>query len=118
MTSIEHPGDVVRELNALRNRADEAVTALFGLEKDAVLAEIEADRIEAQALLDATGTIPERNAWAKLQSLEARQTAELARVKVSYAKNRLKQLSESVMAVQTTARMVEMQWKTAGIGER
>jgi hypothetical protein len=118
MASIEHPGDVVRELTLLRNRADEAVTALYTLEKEAVLAEIDADRIEAEALLNATGTIPERNAQAKLASLDARKTAELARVKVSYAKNRLKQLSESVMAVQTSARLIEMQWRTAGIGER
>jgi hypothetical protein len=115
MGMIEYPQDVVRELNDLRQQSYHAVTELFKLEREQVEAEIEADKLEATALLGAEGTIPERQAWAKLKSLEARKAAEMARIKVNYAKNRIKQLSESTNAVQTASRMIELQWKVAGV---
>jgi hypothetical protein len=113
--AIEYPADVIRELNDLRTQSHAAVTELFKLERDQVEAEIEADRIEATALLAAEGTIPERQAWAKLKSLEARKAAEIAKIKVNYAKNRIRQLSEATNAVQTASRMIDLQWKVAGV---
>lgn len=112
LASIEYPGDVVRELNDLRLQAHQAVTELFKLEREQVEAEIEADRIEAVALLESQGTIPERNAHAKLASLNARKDAEICRVKVNYAKNRMRQLSEATNAVQTASRMIELEYRT------
>jgi hypothetical protein len=91
---------------------------LFRLERDLVDAEITADRIEASAILESAGTVPERQAYAKLKSLDARRDAELARVKVNYAKNRMKQLSEATNAVQTASRMIDLQWKAAGVESR
>lgn len=118
MAQIEYPADVVRELNALREQSHEAVTKLFQLEREQVDAEIEADRLEATALLEAQGTVPERQAWAKLQSLDARKAAEIAKIKVNYAKNRIRQLSEATNAVQTASRMIDLQWRTAGVESR
>lgn len=115
---IEYPGDVVRELNNLREQAHKAVTELFRLEREQVDAEIDADRIEATALLEAVGTVPEKEAFATLQSLDARKNAELCRIKVNYAKNRMRQLSEAINAVQTASRMIELQWRTAGTESR
>lgn len=116
--NIEYPADVIRELNTLRDQAHQAVTELFRLEREQVEAEIAADRLEASALLDAGGTVPERQAYAKLQSLEARREAELCRVKVNYAKNRMRQLSEAINAVQTASRMIDIQWRAAGVESR
>lgn len=116
--NIEFPADVIRELNHLRDQSQEAVTHLFRLENELVEAEILADKIEASALLESAGTVVERQAYAKLQSLDARRDAELARVKVSYAKNRMKQLSEATNAVQTASRMIDLQFKAAGVESR
>lgn len=118
MASIEYPADVIRELNALREQSHHAVSELFKLEREQVEAEIEADRIESSAFLTAEGTIPERQAHAKLKSIEARKMAEIARIKVNYAKNRIKQLSEATNAVQTASRMIDLQWKTASVEGR
>lgn len=115
MGAIEYPQDVIRELNDLRVQSHHAVTELFKLEREQVEAEIEADRIEATALLSAEGTIPERQAYAKLKSMDARKAAEMARIKVSYAKNRIKQLSEATNAVQTASKMIALQWGVAGV---
>jgi hypothetical protein len=115
---IEYPADVIRELNQLRDQAHQAVTELFKLEREGVEAEIVADRIEATALLEAQGTVPERQAYAKLRSLDARKEAEICRIKVNYAKNRMRQISEGINAVQTAGKMIEMQWRTAGVESR
>ena len=118
MGAIEYPADVVRELNDLRTQSHHAVTELFKLEREQVEAEMEADKVEATSFLSAEGTIPERQAYAKLLSLEFRKTAEIARIKVNYAKNRIKQLSEATNAVQTASRMIDLQWRTAGVEGR
>jgi len=112
MAAIEYPGDVLRELNALREQSHHAVTELFKLERELVDAEIEADRLYASALLAAEGTVPEKEAWAKLKSLDARKAAEIAKIKVSYAKNRIRQLSEATNAVQTASRMIDILWRS------
>lgn len=116
--TIEYPADVIRELNLLRSDSENAVKQLFKLENELVEAEILADKIEASALLESAGTVVERQAYAKLQSLDARKEAELCRVKVNYAKNRMRQLSEATNAVQTASRMIDLQWKAAGIEGR
>jgi len=118
MSAIEYPADVIRELNNLREQAHNAVTELFRLEREQVELEIEADRIEAAAILTAEGTQTVKEAYARLQSLEARREAELAKVKVNYAKNRMRQLSEAINAVQTASRMIDISWKTAGYESR
>jgi len=63
-------------------------------------------------LLAAEGTVPEKEAWAKLKSLDARKAAEIAKIKVSYAKNRIRQLSEATNAVQTASRMIDILWRS------
>ena len=70
MATIEYPADVIRELNNLREQSHQAVTELFKLEREQVEAEIEADRTYATFFLDAVGTVAEKEAWAKLKSIE------------------------------------------------
>jgi len=112
MATIEYPADVIRELNNLREQSHQAVTELFKLEREQVEAEIDADRTYATQYLAATGTVAEREAWATLKSIEARKVAEIAKAKVNYAKNRMRQLSEATNAVQTASRMIDLQWRT------
>lgn len=118
MSDIYSPGDVVRELAQLRADSERGISILAEAEQKYVLLSLEAEKVEALALLQAEGTIPDRQAIAKIQSLEARQAAELAKVEVNRVKTKLKHLSEAQMAVQTSGRMVELQWRTAGVGEK
>jgi len=115
---IEYPQDVIRELALLRSQAEQGVGVLAEAEKKQVLLALEADKLEALTYLEATGTDTHRKMVAKLKALEATEAAELARVEVNRVKLKLKQISEAQMNVQTQARMVELQWKTAGVGER
>jgi hypothetical protein len=112
MSNIEFPADVIRELNTLRGESERAIGELFRLEREQVEAEIVADVLEARALLDAKGTVAEKEAWATIHSADARKVAEIAKIKVSYAKNRMRQLSEAINAVQTASRMIDLQFRT------
>lgn len=118
MTLIEYPLDVIRELADLRRQAERGVQVLADAEAKAVRLDLEADRIESLTFLEAQGSVADRNHIARLKSLAAREDAELARVEVNRIKLKLKQISEAQMNVQTSGRMVELQWKTAGVGER
>lgn len=106
------------ELARIRSESERGIALLRDAEEEAVRLSLAADRIENLALLEAKGTVADRQAVSELQAAEAREAAELAKVKVSYIKTKLKHLTEAMMAVQTSARMVELGWKTAGIGER
>jgi hypothetical protein len=112
---IETPHDVVIELANIRAQSERGVGLLREAEQKLIALTLAAERAEAAAFLDAQGTVADRQAVAKIQALPAREAAELAKVEVNYIKTKLKSLSESMMAVQTSARMIELQWKTAGI---
>jgi hypothetical protein len=79
---------------------------------------MDAEKIELQALVEATGTVVDRQAVSKLASQDARFQAELAKIEMTRIKSKLKQLSESMMAVMAAGKMVEVTYKTAGVGER
>jgi hypothetical protein len=110
---IEYPQDVIKELASLRSQAEKGVAILAEAETKHVTLDLQAEKIEALAFLEAQGTVADRNAVAKLKSLEARQEAELAKVEVNRVKTKLRQLSEATMATQTASRMIELQWRTS-----
>lgn len=115
---IVTPHDIISELARIRQESERGIALLAEKEAEAVRLELEADTAQAKALLQAQGTVADREAGAKLACTQARFNAALARVEVNRIKLKLKHLSEAMMAVQTSARMVELQWKTAGVGER
>lgn len=110
---------VIAELAELRRRADEGIDILFAAEEKLVRLQLAAEKAEASAFLNAEAkTIAEREAIAKLLSADIREEAELAKVTVTRVKTKLRQLSEAMTATQTSARMVELTYRTAGFGER
>lgn len=115
---IRTPDQIIAELVEIRNQAAQGVDAQFQAEAELVRLTLAAERAEALAVLEAQGTVVDRQAIAKLKSEEDRLAADLARAKLNRIKTKLKQLSEAQMNVQTQARMVELTYKTAGIGER
>jgi hypothetical protein len=112
------PDSIIQELMEIRRQSEKGVALLAEAEQKQIRLDLIAETIEAQALLDNQGTVVERQAIAKLASAEARQDAALARAEVNRVKVKLKHLSESMMAVMHAGKMVEITYKTAGIGER
>lgn len=118
MSQIEYPQDVIRELASLRKQSEAGISYLAEVETKYVRLALEADRVEALAFIEAQGSVELRKAVSKLKALEALEEAELAKVEVNRVKLKLKQLTEAQMNVQSQARMIELQWKTSGVGER
>lgn len=112
------PDSVIQELMEIRRQSEKGISLLAEAEERQIRLDLEAEKIEAQALLDNQGTVVERQAIAKLQSADARFQAALAKVEVTRIKTKLKHLSDSMMAVMHAGKMVEITYKTAGIGER
>ncbi len=117
-TLIEYPADVIRELASIREQSAKGVALLADAEKKAITLDLEAERQEMLAFLDAQGTVADRQAVSKLKSIETREAAELAKAEVQRIKTKLRHLSEALNATQTAGKMIELQWKTAGVGER
>jgi hypothetical protein len=115
---IETPQDVVTALADIRTQADKGLGLLEEAQREYVRLDQQANKVEYEAFLGSQGTVKDREAIAGLQAQEARTAAELQKVRVDYIKTKLKHLSEATMAIQTSARMVELGWRTAGIGER
>jgi len=112
------PDSIIQELMEIRRQSEKGVNLLADAEQRQIKLELKAETIEAQALLDNQGTVVERQAIAKLASAQAREDAAIAKAEVNRIKVKLKHLSESMMAVMAAGKMVEVTYKTAGIGER
>lgn len=112
MSNIEYPADVIRELASIRAQSEQGITYLADAETKLVHLELAAERAEALALLEAQGTVPERQAVSKLASQKEREAAMLARIEINRVKTKLKHLTDAQMAVQTAGRMIELEYKT------
>lgn len=116
---LEYPADIIRELSWIRSESEKGVAYLAEVENKAVKLELDADLLEAKEFINSDlKTVTDRQAMAKILSYDARLAAEIARVEVNRVKLKLRQLSESMNATQTAGKMIELQWRTAGVGER
>jgi hypothetical protein len=112
------PDLIIQELQDIRKASEKGIELLANAENKFIELDLKAETIEAQALLASEGTVVDRQARAKLASSEARYEASVARVEVQRIKTKLRHLNESMMAVMSAAKMVEITYRTAGVGER
>lgn len=112
------PDLIIQELMAIRQQSEKGVALLAEAEQKHLELSMAAEKVELQALIEAQGTVVDRQAVSKLASQDMRFQAELAKIEMTRIKSKLKQLSESMMAVMAAGKMVEVTYKTAGIGER
>jgi hypothetical protein len=118
MDLIKTPDGIINELVEIRQRAAEGVEIQHEAEVELANAQLALDLAESRALLAAQGTVVDRQATARLQTEDQRLAADIAKAKLNRVRTKLKLLSEAQMSVQTQARMVELTYRTAGIGER
>lgn len=118
MTSISTPDNIIENLVDIRSQADAGIRAQYEAEVKVAQLELEADRIEAHALIEAQGSVAHKEAIAKIKSADARLEADIARAEYNRIKLKLRHLELAQSSLQTQAKMVELTWRTAGIGER
>jgi hypothetical protein len=118
VTSISTPDNVIANLVDIRQQAEAGIRAQYEAELKLARLQLEAERIEAVAMLNAEGNVAHKQAIAKVRSHEARMEAEIARAEYTRIKTKLRHLELAQSSLQTQARMVEITYRTAGIGER
>ena len=118
MTSISTPDNIIDNLVDIRNQAEAGIRAQYEAEVKVAKLELEADTIEAKALIEADGNVAHKQAIAKIKSADARLEADLARAEYNRIKIKLRHLELAQSSLQTQAKMVELTWRTAGVGER
>lgn len=118
MTSISTPDNIIEGLVDIRAQAEAGIKAQYDAEVKMANLQLEADKVEALALINAEGSVAHKEAIAKLKSAEARLEADIARAEYQRIKTKLRHLELAQSSLQTQARMVEITWRTAGIGER
>jgi rRNA-processing protein FCF1 len=113
MEDITTPKQVIDELNRLMAESQKGVQALYEAEIKVAELENEYDKTISSALLSSDGTIPERQAKAKLAASEIKLELDIAKAQLSRVKMKLKTLDSAQMATSVIARQVDLQWRHA-----
>jgi len=113
LEDITTPKQVIDELNRLMAESQKGIQALYEAEIKVAELENEYDKTISSALLDSDGTIPERQAKAKLAASEIKLALDIAKAGLSRVKVKMKTLDSAQMATSVIAKQVELQWRHA-----
>ena len=111
MEDITTPAQVIAELNRLIAESQKGVEALYQAEIKVAELENEYDKVLSLSFLNGVGTIPERQAKARLDAGEAKLNLDVAKAGLSRIKVKMKTLDSAQMAVSVIAKQVELQWR-------
>lgn len=115
---FQTPDSIINDLVGIRAEASKGVDALFAAEEEVAKARLAYDSARSHALLDAKGTVVDREALATIHTEVEKFALDIAVAKLSRVKAKLRVLQDAQTSIQTQARMVELTYKTAGLGER
>lgn len=99
------PDDVLREIHSVRAELSKAPAALYEAELKAERAEDAAQMMTDKALLTAEGSIPEKQALARIASADARDAAFISRAELNRVKTKTRGLESGLMSLQS-----ELKW--------
>lgn len=118
MSELKTPDSVIQELVSTRAQSSKGIQAQYYAEVKLAEATLAAETEEAKAFLSCEGTVADRQAVAKVRAGELHFQADLAKAELNRVKTKIRLLEQAQMSVQTQARLVELTYKTAGLGER
>ena len=105
------PHEIIAELQRLTNEASKGPEAIYKAEVLMAEAEQVYDRELSLALLSSEGSIPEKQAKAKLAASDAKFQFDLAKASLSRMKLKVKQLESAQVAVSVISRLVESEMR-------
>jgi len=106
------PGHIIQELQRLTAEMDKGSNALYDAECKMADAEAAYDKAVSLAFINNQGTVADRQAVAKLQSVEEKLQADLARAEFNRVKTKMKTLSDQATMMAVMSKNVELQWRT------
>ena len=108
------PSHIVEELQRLTREMDKGANALYDAECKMADAESAYDRAISLAFINNSGTVADRQAVAKLQAVEEKLKADLARAEYNRVKwTKMKSLSDQATMMAVISKNVELQWRNA-----
>lgn len=106
------PVHIIQELQRLTAEMDKGSNALYDAECRLADAEAAYDKAVSLAFLNNQGTVADRQAVAKLQSVDEKLKADLARAEFNRVKTKMKTLSDQATMMAVMSKNVELQWRT------
>ena len=105
------PSQIAKDLLELSQTNRKGVEALYEAETDLARAESDLDKAEAGAFIQASGSVAERQAIAKLESSELRFERDLAKAKVNRIRVKLRSIESELMALATPSKILQAEMK-------
>ena len=105
------PSQIMSELEELTRLNKKGIDALYEAEERLAQAERTLDLTEAQAFLEAQGTVADRQALARLEAADARYDRDIAKAQVNRVKTKMRQIEQEIMSVATRAKMLQAEMK-------
>ncbi len=109
---IISPTHIIQELQRLTAEMDRGSNALYDAECKMADAEAAYDKAVSLAFINNQGTVADRQAVAKLQSVDEKLKADLARAEFNRVKTKMKTLSDQATMMAVMSKNVELQWRT------
>jgi hypothetical protein len=103
--------EVIAEIQELTAVNKKGVEALYEAEIALAKCEADLDKLETQTLLAATGSVAEKQATAKLESVEVRFQRDLAKAVVGRVRAKLRSVESALMAQATMAKLLQAEMK-------
>lgn len=118
MSEIKTPDSIIHELVQVRNAVAQNAGIIREREAAAAEASRQFDYEYALAYKRATGSVKDREQQAVIDTESFAVARDETRIALNYAKSRAKSFESEQMNLQTQARLVEITFKLAGVGER
>ena len=109
---METPGQIVEELQRISKEMEKGASALYDAEVRLADAEAAYDKAVSLSFLNSQGTVADRQAVAKLQAIDEKLKADLARAEFNRVKTKMKLLSDTATMTAVISRNVELQWRS------
>lgn len=117
MNPIKTPDSVIAELDQIKTEVAQRARLIQDAEKRALEADRLAKREFALAYKRASGSVEDRKQQATIDADDFFQARDDAQIALNYLRQRSKDLEQGQMNLQTQARLVEITYRLAGVGE-
>jgi len=114
MSDVVSMDQLISEIRAISERQSRGVSVIHDLELALDEASREYDWAKANAMLQATGTVAEKEAQVELGTKAQRLAYELAKTSLNYAKSQAKNLETTLMATQSQLSAVKATYMVGG----
>jgi hypothetical protein len=115
MSEYKTPDSVISEMVALRAELSRGVAVLHEAELKMIRTALDFDKAEALVLINAEGTVTEKQALARLSTLDERLQADLAKAEYNRVKMKMRTLEMNLSSLQSQGKLIETLYKNASL---